>query len=111
MPPRLLVGAVFGASPLAERFERAGHTVRPLDIANDPGAVAHVDLVLLDAPAADIRTACEVLAEHARPRQMFLHTALDEGQQLLDDVEAVSYTHLTLPTTLHECRSRWSPYH
>ena len=22
---------------------------------------------------------------------------------------AVSYTHLTLPTTLHECRSRWSP--
>ena len=26
-------------------------------------------------------------------------------------VTAVSYTHLTLPTTLHECRSRWSPYH
>ena len=26
-------------------------------------------------------------------------------------VIAVSYTHLTLPTTLHECRSRWSPYH
>ena len=26
-------------------------------------------------------------------------------------VEPVSYTHLTLPTTLHECRSRWSPYH
>ena len=25
--------------------------------------------------------------------------------------EAVSYTHLTLPTTLHECRSRWSQYH
>ena len=23
----------------------------------------------------------------------------------------VSYTHLTLPTTLTECRSRWSPYH
>ena len=26
-------------------------------------------------------------------------------------VSPVSYTHLTLPTTLHECRSRWSPYH
>ena len=26
-------------------------------------------------------------------------------------IDAVSYTHLTLPTTLHECRSRWSPYH
>ena len=25
--------------------------------------------------------------------------------------KTVSYTHLTLPTTLHECRSRWSPYH
>ena len=25
--------------------------------------------------------------------------------------DPVSYTHLTLPTTLHECRSRWSPYH
>ena len=24
---------------------------------------------------------------------------------------AVSYTHLTLPTTLSTCRSRWSPYH
>ena len=87
MPPRLLVGAVFGVSPLAERFERAGHTVRALDVDNDPGAIAHVDLVLLDGPSAEIRTACETLADHARPRQMFLHTALDEGQQLLDDVE------------------------
>ena len=25
--------------------------------------------------------------------------------------DAVSYTHLTLPTTAYECRSRWSPYH
>ena len=24
---------------------------------------------------------------------------------------AVSYTHLTLPTKSDECRSRWSPYH
>ena len=23
----------------------------------------------------------------------------------------VSYTHLTLPTTASQCRSRWSPYH
>ena len=26
-------------------------------------------------------------------------------------LKAVSYTHLTLPTTLHECRSRWARYH
>ena len=25
--------------------------------------------------------------------------------------ETVSYTHLTLPTKLEWCRSRWSPYH
>ena len=30
---------------------------------------------------------------------------------LINSPRAVSYTHLTLPTTLHECRSRWSPYH
>ena len=24
---------------------------------------------------------------------------------------AVSYTHLTLPTMVEMCRSRWSPYH
>ena len=26
-------------------------------------------------------------------------------------LEAVSYTHLTLPTRIYPCRSRWSPYH
>ena len=26
-------------------------------------------------------------------------------------LKAVSYTHLTLPTTARRCRSRWSPYH
>ena len=26
-------------------------------------------------------------------------------------LDSVSYTHLTLPTTSIECRSRWSPYH
>ena len=29
----------------------------------------------------------------------------------LDTQVAVSYTHLTLPTMLAQCRSRWSPYH
>ena len=28
-----------------------------------------------------------------------------------DSSEAVSYTHLTLPTNTVTCRSRWSPYH
>ena len=29
----------------------------------------------------------------------------------LKELGSVSYTHLTLPTTAHSCRSRWSPYH
>ena len=28
-----------------------------------------------------------------------------------NNLTPVSYTHLTLPTTLVKCRSRWSPYH
>ena len=28
-----------------------------------------------------------------------------------ENVQAVSYTHLTLPTSSERCRSRWSPYH
>ena len=31
--------------------------------------------------------------------------------QVGDGMQAVSYTHLTLPTTAAVCRSRWSPYH
>ena len=34
----------------------------------------------------------------------------DEKDYLLADMP-VSYTHLTLPTRCHRCRSRWSPYH
>ena len=35
----------------------------------------------------------------------------DEIVAALVDPGAVSYTHLTLPTILRSCRSRWSPYH
>ena len=40
MAPRLAVGAVFGPTPLALGFERAGHIVRPVDAEADPGAIA-----------------------------------------------------------------------
>ena len=35
----------------------------------------------------------------------------DQIEIFAGDVRAVSYTHLTLPTTIGMCRSRWSPYH
>ena len=34
-----------------------------------------------------------------------------ESAFALQYFKAVSYTHLTLPTILRSCRSRWSPYH
>ena len=39
---------------------------------------------------------------------MFIVTRVGKGGN--KGASAVSYTHLTLPTTLHECRSRWAPY-
>ena len=33
------------------------------------------------------------------------------AQLMIDYLEAVSYTHLTLPTIHGSCRSRWSAYH
>ena len=41
---------------------------------------------------------------------------IDRGTRMLVDLlglgyGTVSYTHLTLPTILRSCRSRWSPYH
>ena len=40
-----------------------------------------------------------------------LENVLAEYDLEIYDITAVSYTHLTLPTTLPRCRSRWSPYH
>ena len=33
------------------------------------------------------------------------------GSAIFNVCVPVSYTHLTLPTILRSCRSRWSPYH
>ena len=38
-------------------------------------------------------------------------TVPEEMLNLYEAFKAVSYTHLTLPTILRSCRSRWSPYH
>ena len=57
-----------------------------------------------------------------RAREPLLASALADDRDLDPDAvavwcrsayafEFVSYTHLTLPTRCHRCRSRWSPYH
>ena len=40
-----------------------------------------------------------------------IRSAILTFQRVDTPLEPVSYTHLTLPTTLSTCRSRWSPYH
>ena len=43
----------------------------------------------------------------------FLKDGKNQGSKSCVSIlpKAVSYTHLTLPTSSERCRSRWSPYH
>ena len=43
----------------------------------------------------------------------YIKKILEDFKKDIDSntIIAVSYTHLTLPTKLSGCRSRWSPYH
>ena len=43
--------------------------------------------------------------------EMYLHMCRRWHDIPKPTIAAVSYTHLTLPTMLAQCRSRWSPYH
>ena len=51
---------------------------------------------------------CHTLKEFAQIMESYKVTAYKAyGTSAIP----VSYTHLTLPTTIIRCRSRWSPYH
>ena len=59
-------------------------------------------------------TLAEMLSDNGYATGMFgkWHLGRTEGRFPTDQgFDAVSYTHLTLPTTSALCRSRWSPYH
>ena len=51
--------------------------------------------------------------QHILPGFIDIHIHGGYGEDAMDAsyTGPVSYTHLTLPTTSIECRSRWSPYH
>ena len=59
----------------------------------------------------------DVLESIGRSEEWLLDNLNKQGHDNVANIfiaeydKAVSYTHLTLPTTLHECRSRWSPCH
>ena len=45
------------------------------------------------------------------PFGSFPHSPTMDNYPKLEEMMPVSYTHLTLPTNVSMCRSRWSPYH
>ena len=67
---------------------------------------------LKGAKSSDSLTAIMEVARNNGSRKLSDNYPLQAAELLADGgAYPVSYTHLTLPTTLHECRSRWSPYH
>ena len=89
----------------------------------DALACADIEQVLFpeDSPWSAEAFASEIAAPHthclglevtdpANAPQLVGYAILAVGGPA-QDPEAVSYTHLTLPTTARRCRSRWSPYH
>ncbi|WJY68804.1 hypothetical protein [Corynebacterium auris] len=88
MGPLLRVGVYSGPGDtpsLGAALERAGHTVAPCTA---PDHAAQHDLVVLaTSDPAWLRFSAPRLEPYARRRQMFVHTCLSEGVQVLDVVE------------------------
>ena len=90
--------------PSTSRFRQA--------LLNDPEVAAE----LVDAEEARERAGqppgdWEPSVSENSPEVIMMGRMLALLGDLVNVTISVSYTHLTLPTTLHECRSRWSPYH
>ena len=107
---RVSMGTVFQVP-----WVRLEHWTADLQRVKDAGFLTAALALSEDAVTVDT-----LAAEHPEKLALILGT---EGQGLgaatlhhadrhvVIPMSPVSYTHLTLPTTLHECRSRWSPYH
>ena len=106
-----------------EQLERAARDglVRHL-----PGFGAKTEARILDAIQAHADTSRRfklvVAGRYAGPlveyleaiegvNQVELAGSYRRARETVGDLDAVSYTHLTLPTNTNACRSRWSPYH
>ena len=62
----------------------------------------------LDEPAAKATFSLAIKYDE-QPGETIIANQPEE--KCVAGVHSVSYTHLTLPTILRSCRSRWSPYH
>ena len=81
-------------------YDSAEELLEELSIIDDSLRSSHDDLIA-DHRLRDLMDSVEVFGFHLY--------SIDLRQN--SDSQAVSYTHLTLPTKSDECRSRWSPYH
>ena len=63
-------------------------------------------------PASEVLTSTPaMLLSGDQPLELLFDIEESSATTADQRVTPVSYTHLTLPTTLNSCRSRWSPYH
>ena len=90
-----------GLKSLTEHLGTRDYLRVRVGIARPPKGVSVPDWVLspIDGDVSD------QIALAAKAVQLIISEGLEKAQN------AVSYTHLTLPTIAAECRSRWSPYH
>ena len=95
-----------------ETLARASHIILDKTGTLTTGRLQLQDIQLqgsLDEEAClRIAAALELASEHPVARALS-HEVIDPP--MAREVEAVSYTHLTLPTIILPCRSRWSPDH
>ena len=114
--PGLGMSAQAMAETLTRILTSAVALVRALD-SGSGGAVSALASVTntmpetRELPPAHAGTTMEMSREAADPPQVTRLETATGPVFVVGDVDAVSYTHLTLPTTCTRCRSRWSPYH
>ena len=92
----------------AEVLREQGHTVVGVDLKG-----ADLDADLSD-PDAIARMVEQISETHDHVDAVVANAGTQSNTSLdlkVNYFGAVSYTHLTLPTILRSCRSRWSPYH
>lgn len=104
--PRMRVG-VYGdsrMSSLPELLSSVGHDVSYMDYGPVPPAFEELDLVVLEVRSTLLESAIEKLAEKARRGQIFIHTSVAHGVQIMDPLEVTG----ALVIALGELsRERW----
>lgn len=87
--PRMRVG-VYGdsrTSSLPDLLSQVGHDVSYMDYDPTPPAFEELDMVVLEVRDPLLEPAIERLAERARRGQIFVHTSLQHGVQVMDPLE------------------------